>query len=179
LKILSGVGINISAIENINLTSARDLRFVAAQDLQEAIERNRVSKIGGNLQEDVGGDRTSTIKGNSNDGVQRHRTETTKGNHTSSVDGLSKETAKVSKQIEAPFINLLGNTVRIGQAGEGGVSLIPLLIDFMEEVRCALKDAADHIHIHGTDSPSDKQSELAEHSEKVKGQRAKLNSING
>lgn len=82
-----------------------------------------------------------------------------------------------NKTIEAPFIDLKATTIRMGQGGSG-VSLLPTIIAFMEETRCALHDQAVHTHPALNTKPNN-QGEVDAHSTEVEALKGKLDSISG
>ncbi|MBI9080463.1 MAG: hypothetical protein JEY79_12070 [Pseudodesulfovibrio sp.] len=166
----SGGSMNLVSVDNISLTTARDLNLIVSQDRKEVAGRHHTSLVKGDLTETTLGDRTEDVTGT--------RTESTGGDHTSDVGGESTENVGGNKTIAAPFINLEGTTIRMGQGGEGGVSLLPIIIEFMEEVRCALHDLADHVH-PGIGVVCDQQAELEEHSGDVATLKGNLDSISG
>ncbi len=125
------------AVDNINFTTGRDRNLIVAQDRKEIAGRHHLSTVKGNLEE--------TVNGSHTENVGEDRMQSTGGDHTSDVGGDSTENVGGTKTIAAPFTNIEGQTIRIGQAGDG-VSLLPIIIQFMEEVRCALQDCADHVH---------------------------------
>ncbi|BCS89952.1 bacteriophage T4 gp5 trimerisation domain-containing protein [Pseudodesulfovibrio sediminis] len=176
LRLRSGGSANLVAVDNINLTTTRDFTLTAAQDRHEVTGRHHTSLVKGNLEETVNGNRTEDVGGDRIESTGGDITADVGGSTTSTVGAESTEQVTTTKTIEAEFINLVATTVRMGRGG-GGVSLLPTLIAFMEEVRCALQDLADHVH------PSvgncDVQSEVAGHSSAVGGLKGKLGSISG
>ncbi|MCJ2164670.1 MULTISPECIES: hypothetical protein [unclassified Pseudodesulfovibrio] len=176
LRLRSGGSAHLTAVDNINLTTARDFTLTAAQDRHEVTGRHHTALVKGNLEETTNGNRTEDVGGD--------RTESTGGDHTSDIAGSttttigaeSTEQVTTTKTIEAQFINLVATTIRMGQTS-GGVSLLPTLISFMEEVRCALQDLADHVHPDVGNC--NVQGEVTGHSEAVGGLKGKLSSISG
>ncbi|WP_419787299.1 bacteriophage T4 gp5 trimerisation domain-containing protein [Pseudodesulfovibrio sp.] len=168
LRLRSGGSANLVAADNINLITARDFTLTAAQDRHEVAGRDHFAQVKGNLEE--------TTIGNRTENVGEDRTESTGGDHTADVGGESTENVNGNKRITAPFINLEGMTVRIGRPG-AGVSLLPTIIDFMEEVRCALHAIA--IHTHNSSVAPDNDATIETHSGNVGTLKGKLDSING
>jgi len=168
LKLLSGGVGNLSAADNLNLTTGRDRRLSVGRDRLEVAGRNMDSEVRGNMAERIHGTRS--------DDVGEDRVESTGGDHTADVGGESRETVATVKVVEAGHINLVADTVRIGQAGTG-VSLLPTIIAFMDEVRCALADLAGHVH--GSTPVPDVQGEVQGHSVEVGRLRDGVRGISG
>lgn len=178
LRLRSGGSAHLTAVDNINLTTARDLNSIAAQDRNQITGRDIKAEVKRHLEELVRGNLTETTHGSRTEDVGGDRTESTGGNHTADVGGDSTENVAKTKTTAATFINMEATTFRIGQSTQGGISLLPLLTSFMEEVRCALQDCADHVH-PAIGAVSNQQDELAEHSEKVAGLKGKVGVLSG
>lgn len=168
MRLRSGGSAGLLGVDTVTIATGRDRALIVAQDRKELAGRHHASTVKGNLQEDVAGTHTEN--------VGEDRMQSTGGDFTSDVGGESSETVDGTKTITSPFINLVGSTVRIGRPGTG-VSLLPTIIDFMEEVRCALQDLADHVH--PTTTYCDVQGEVTQHSENVGTLEGNLDLING
>lgn len=138
LKLLSGGVLNLAAVDNLNLTSGADIRSTAGRD--------RLDVVGRDLRAEIMRDMIELVKGNVDVTAQGNRSETTGGDKTENVASTSKEEVGEAKEIQAKHVTLLANTFSFGQSGPGGVSMLPVLLEFMDEVRCALRDLADHTH---------------------------------
>ena len=137
LRLRSGASANLVAVDNINLTTARDYTLTAAQDRHEVAGRHHVALVKGNKEETVVGNRTEDVGGN--------RTESTGGNISADVGGESSELVGKTKSIQAEHIALQAQTISFTNT-DGSISFLGLLVDFMEEARCALHDLAMHTH---------------------------------
>lgn len=128
LSIVSGGHANISAADNLNLTTARDLN--------EAVSGDRNGVVGGNRADTVKGDRTEHVAGSVN--------EATGGDRTETVGGRSAEDVSGNKEVTAAHVLMSAQTFAF--SGRGGVSFLPTVTSFMEEVRDALQVLAAHTH---------------------------------
>jgi hypothetical protein len=172
----SGASANLVAVDNINLVTARDVTMTAAQDRHEVTGRHHVGMIKGNMEETVQGNRTEDVGGNRTESTGGDITSDIGGDLTATVGGSSTEQVTDSKVITADFINLQATSIRMGQAG--GISLLPTIISFMEEVRCALQDLADHTH-STLGAACDQQGELAQHSTDVGTLKGNMTTLSG
>ncbi|MBU4192872.1 MAG: hypothetical protein KKD85_11235 [Proteobacteria bacterium] len=168
LRLRSGGSANLVAVDNINFATSRDRTLIVGQDRHEVAGRHMVSLVKGDMEETAHGNRTEDVGGN--------RTESTGGDHTSDVGGESVETVDGNKTIAALHINLEASTIRLGQPGSG-ISLLPTIISFMEEIRCALHDIA--IHQHNGRVPPDNGGEIDGHSTAVGTLKGNMGTISG
>lgn len=161
MRLLSGGFTNISSVDNINLTTGRDANMAAGQD------QNYIA----------GRDHSSEAKRDRNIKTGRNQTDTIGAAHIMGVGTSSTLTVGTRLEITAgDHVDIHAPTVRIHN-GAGGISLLPLMIRFMDEVACALHDLADHVH--GDSVVPDVQAEVNSHAEDVEELRADLDTING
>ncbi|SOB60521.1 Gp5 domain protein [Pseudodesulfovibrio profundus] len=134
LRLRSGGSAGLISVDNINLTTGRDMNVIIAQDRKEVVGRHHASTVKGNRDEIVVGSKAEDIGGDHTESVGGKRTTDIGGDATATIGGKSTEKVTGNKTIEAPFINLQATTIRMGQSGTG-ISLLPTITAFMEEVR--------------------------------------------
>jgi hypothetical protein len=144
LKLLPGGQANLSAVDNLNLTTARDFNLIAAGDRFDVAGSNHTARVKGDRFDTVTGSRTIAISGDDTLTIEGGRTETITGSAETAA-AASTETITGSKQITAGSIELLAPTITIGAPG-GGTSLLPLISSFMASVIDALNVLATHTH---------------------------------
>lgn len=166
LKLLTGGVANFSAGGSVNITTARDLRQLAAENRREATGKDHQAIVKGN--------RDFTVNGSATDKIDGSYTETVGGDHAVTVKGKRTEAVTGQAKTTAQRIELLAPLIRMGS---GDVSVLPTIINFMEETRDALKVLATHTH--PTTAQIVQGSTVSGHATNIGGLRDDLDSISG
>jgi hypothetical protein len=96
-RLLVGGTLNISALDNLSLTTGSDMNTNVARNKKSSTKGDETTSIGGNEQKNISGARTIIVTGNSGDMIGGNYTQTISGDRAESVTGASGETVGGNK----------------------------------------------------------------------------------